>query len=295
MAPIIALLVTGAEAAREFQLFCRSLEVWHPDAALYVYTDSVTDLSKITFRGRLHIRVAMDAYKGLTRKDMEAQRGRIYDSLFKDYTYEKAATMEWAFAAEPTASAEGVWFCDADITMLAKLPEIPTTAQIALSPHGIREVDQRMYGKYNAGFLWMRDPALLAVWRAAGHGSRFFEQAALEQVAVAPAVAASLHEFPPQVNFGWWRMFQAAEAPPTIQARFTIHRSDTGVGIRYDGAPLQSIHTHWHETTSATGACNTFFVGLFRRFSLHKPIATLLRQIQTTLAAHSVKGRSVCL
>ena len=287
MAPTIALLVTGVDAAKEFQIFCHTLEQWHPDAALYVYTDSATDLSKIKFRGRLNIRAAMDTYKGLTRKDMEAQRGNIYDSLFKDYTYEKAAAIDWAFSTESSTIAEGVWFCDADITMLAPLPAIPTTALIALSPHGIREVDQRMYGKYNAGFLWIRDPALLAIWRAAGHGSRFFEQAALEQVAAAAAAAAAgavggLYEFPPQVNFGWWRMFQATEAPPAIQGRFTVHRPDKSVGLRYDGAPLQTVHTHWHEKASATGAFNAFFFAVATKFSVHKPIAALLRQIRST-------------
>jgi hypothetical protein len=38
----IGLIVTGAEALVDFRIFCRTLEVWHPTAHLYVFTDSVT-------------------------------------------------------------------------------------------------------------------------------------------------------------------------------------------------------------------------------------------------------------
>ena len=37
------------------------------------------------------------------------------------------------------------------------------------------------------------------------------------------AAAAALHEFPPSVNFGWWRMFQAQCSPPDQQKKFSIY------------------------------------------------------------------------
>lgn len=272
MNPHIGLIVTGAEAAREFELFTKSLEQWHPDATLYVYTDSATDLSKIAFKGKLHIKKALDAYKGLSRKTMEALPGKTQDSLFKEYTYEKAAVLEWMFESQPALKTTGAWFCDADITFCAPLPPIPESATLALSPHYIREVDCKLYGKYNAGFFWMKDPAHITTWRAAAASSRFFEQAALEDVAAAAGTA--LYEFPIQVNFGWWRMYQAAAAPPAIQAKFSLFRGDTGVGIRYDGAPLQSIHTHWHDTSrSSAGVFNAWYNEFTKKFASHKPLA----------------------
>ena len=279
VSPILCLLVTGEDALKEFQLFVRSLEVWHPDAQLYVYTDSATRVHSVKTKCALHIKNTMDAYKGCSRKMMEASPGKIYDSQFKDYTYEKANAMAWAFAEEKDAGTNGVWFCDADITMLAPLPAIPEGANLALSPHYIREVDCGMFGKYNAGFLWIKETKLIDKWREAGHRSRFFEQAALEDV----AKEATLYEFPSEVNFGWWRMFQAPAAPVTIQAKFSIHRPDTSVGIRYDGKPLQSVHTHWHEKTSATGAFNVWFVSFANRFKAHKPVQQLLSSIEKSL------------
>jgi hypothetical protein len=162
---------------------------------------------------------------------------------------------------------------DADISHLAPLPTIPSHATVALSPHYIRDADCRLYGKYNAGFLWIKSRELLDAWRDAAPTSRFFEQAALEYVAA--VAAGGLYEFPPQVNFGWWRMYQASAAPPAIMAKFSIFRSDTSVGVRYDGAPLQSIHTHWSDTSSSTaGAFNAWFEQWTRTFArLHRPLA----------------------
>ena len=277
-APHICLLVSGPAALHDFKIFIKSLEAWHPSAVLYVFSDSDTDISSVKFKGTLNVRGnALDAYKGLTRSDMEARPGLVYDSLFKDYTYEKAAALEWAFSSAPTTTATGVWFSDADITFLAPLPIIPPYTKLALSPHYIRKGDTLLYGKYNAGFMWFASTEYIADWRTAGKTSRFFEQAALEKVAT--TAGSSLYEFPPQVNFGWWRMYQASDPPFRIQAKFSIYRPDKSVGLRYDGQPLQSVHTHWNEKTSVTGEFNGWFLTFCRKFSAHKPLAALLKYL----------------
>jgi hypothetical protein len=274
---LIGLIVTGDEALADFRIFCRTLEVWHPDAHLYVFTDSDTPVSTSSFKGTIHVRVAMNAYKGLTRSDMEKRKGILYDTLFKDYTYEKANVLDWMWEVDPLVKERGGWFLDADLAHLAPLPVVPEGTTLALSPHGIRTSDERLYGKYNAGFMWFKDRSLLSAWRAFGFTSRFFEQAALEELTTLPTV--KLYEFGPQVNFGWWRMYQNALPPADIQGRFSLHRADTSIGIRYLGAPLQSIHTHWGQSASVTGAFNAWIRAYFRRFASHAPIAQFLRVI----------------
>ena len=273
--PRIGLIVTGAEALADFRIFCRTLEGWHPDAELYIFTDSATDIASVPFKGKVHTRVALDAYKGLTRSDMEARTGTLYDSLFKDYTYEKANVLDWMW--ESRAGIEGVWFLDADICHLAPLPLIPEGKTLALSPHGIRAGDESRYGKYNAGFLWLNDRTLLEAWRAFGFTSRFFEQAALEDLATLPTT--KLYEFPPQVNFGWWRMYQNSLPPADIQGRFGFNRADRSIGLRYLEAPVQSFHTHWGQNSSVTGIFNLWARTYLRRFASHAPIARFLRVI----------------
>lgn len=272
--PHIGLIVTGLHALLDYTVFCRTLEVWHPDATLYVFTDSETPVHTVTFKGTVHVKVALDAYKGLTRRAMEGRPGILYDSLFKDYTYEKANVLDWMWSMSPAHTLEGAWFLDADICFLAPLPAIPATTTLALSPHSIRPADERLYGKYNAGFLWFKDRTYLDAWRAAARTSRFFEQAALEDLATLANATSSLYEFPIQVNFGWWRMFQSTEPPAAIAAKFSLFRAEQSVGIRYDGKALQSVHTHWYQMDgSATDSFNRFLKSIVARFPTHRPLA----------------------
>lgn len=277
-APHVCIIATGARTWSELQICLTTLETWHPDARVYIATDSAA-YPALRYSGSLTLIQSMAAYAGLRRADMEAMPGRLYPSLFTDFTFEKAALLQHVLTTVPEAREQGVWFLDADITLLAPLPAIPATARIALSPHAIRAADEARYGRYNAGFLWVRDPVLLDVWRAAGHTSHFYEQAALEAVAGA-CRPEELHEFPPSVNFGWWRMYQADAPPATVQSRFSLHRSDRSVGIRYGDVPLQSVHTHWYETTGVTGAFNTWFCDYVGKFRKHAPLARLLRTIR---------------
>lgn len=280
--PRIGLIVTGADTAQDFTLFVRSIEQWHPYAELFVYTDDDTEpileALKFKYKITIHTRRALSAYKGMTRRQMETTKGVTYANLWTDFMYEKAAVLEWIFETQATASASSAWFLDADISHLAPLPTIPSTAVLALSQHMIRPQDEANYGKYNGGFLWFKDSSLLPAWREAGHTSRFYEQAALETIAT--LAGEGLYEFPPQVNFGWWRMQQSITPQCDIQAKFSIFRHEQSIGIRYDGKPLQSIHTHWFSTTAFE--CVSFrmwFDDFTRKFQTYKPIQTYRRLI----------------
>jgi len=274
--PSIGLIVTGRDALQEFRIFVKTLEVWHPDAHLFVYTDAKTDVQSIPFKGTVHIRSALTSYTGLNRKQMEQMPGKRYNSLWKDFMYEKANVIEWMFE-----STNEVWFMDVDISFLAPLPTIPSNASLALSPHYIKETDCRKFGTYNGGFLWM-NKNYVPQWRDAGHTSRFYEQAALEDIARIAKNTGELYEFPIQVNYGWWRMIQSLDPPSNIQSKFSIFRNEQSIGIRYDGLPLQSIHTHWSHTMFNQDP--SFFNNWFRDFAKkykHKPLIHFLKTIHT--------------
>ena len=236
----IATLATSG-ALKDLQTLLWTIRQWHPDAEVFLGTDTET-AAKLTDKS-LHVRTILDAYTDLTRKDMEAMSGRKYPTLWHDFMMEKATVLEWALEE----TKEGVWFLDADICLLAPLPT-PTDIDLMLSPHMIRPVDERRYGKFNGGFLWIKDRKVLDIWRRATYGSRFYEQAALEDVwgSVAEDRRA---EFPIQDNFGWWRFLQSTESPPVIQERLGFNRTIPGVGLQYDGSVLRSIHTHLEEAS----------------------------------------------
>jgi hypothetical protein len=280
----IVTIATGAEAAKDVQTLLFTLQQWQKTTTeLFVFTDSQTKPSLVFANTgthvRTHVHVTMDEFQGLTRKDMEARQGRRYATLFHDYTAQKITAMDEVFDAE-----SGVWFLDADICLFAALPNIPSSTTVALSPHYIRAGDEVKFGRYNAGFLWIKDRATLDVWRKAMFGSRFFEQAALEAVATAAAACGGLYEFPIQNNFGWWRLFQSADPPAVIESRLAFHRiGGDSVGLRYDGETLRSIHTHMHDT-GATGHMAQFNKWIKARLEFlarsHKPARALMGHLQ---------------
>jgi hypothetical protein len=166
----IATIVTGKQTVLDFQTLLVSLDTFITGPVeLFVLTDSATAplLRKLKSRATVHLRESLNEYTGMDRKMMEARPGNRYGTLWHHFMIEKATAMEWAFADRAEAATEGVWFLDADITLLGALPAVPADAKLALSPHYIRAGDERLYGKYNGGFLWTRDPLLLTVWRKA--------------------------------------------------------------------------------------------------------------------------------
>lgn len=283
--PIIATLVTGAEAFADFQTLLFTLRQWHTGAEVFVATDSPTAARIIGILDskhiRVHLRVTLDAYVGKTRADMEATSGRRFTTLFHDYTAEKIKLMRDVLST--TQTTHGVWFLDADICLMSALPNIPDTATVALSPHYIRAADEARYGRYNAGFLWIRSTEPLDVWNAAMTGSRFFEQAALEVVA-AKAEPGTLFEIAIQNNFGWWRLFQSADAPPVIESRLAFFRAADSVGLRYAGETLRSIHTHWTDKRETPGSAGLFNKWILARLEFlarsHKPAKALLTHLK---------------
>ena len=230
-------------AIADLKVLFFTLELWNtPPPTLYIFSDAKTAplILAIPYSGKLHIKSdALNAYTGLNRRDMESRRGRLFKTLFADFTAEKTGLMEWALSTEPN----GVLFCDADICHLAPLPTLPDGTELALSPHMIRKSDTDRYGIYNAGYLWFKNAEFASRWRELCATSRFFDQGGLEDL----IGTANLYEFPVQVNYGWWRLWQGLKSPADLQSEWGIFRGPNSSGITVQKEPLQSIHTHWAE------------------------------------------------
>ena len=247
-----------------------TLDLWNsPAPTVYIFSDEVSAplIRAIPYSGKVHIKSdALNAYTGLNRITMERRKGHQFATLFADFTAEKTGLMKWALETEP----DGVLFCDADICHLAPLPTIPDGTDLALSPHMIRKSDTDKYGVYNAGYLWFKNPQLAAKWHELCETSRFFEQGCLEDL----AKDINLHEFPVQVNYGWWRLWQGAQHPAILQEEWGIFREEVNSGITVQKQPLQSIHTHWAEKSDrATYEFNTWVLARLSSIKTKKTVA----------------------
>ncbi len=275
--PAAIATLANSHALYDLQLFLKSLMVWHETAelpALYLLCSSdvaeKVSTNVLEYAGKIHTKNTLDPYKNYTREQMESLPSRSgLSNLFHDFTQEKCGLMDWALGSLPVKDqARGVLFCDADIFWLGRLPLLPWGPTLALSQHMIRKSDEAKYGEYNAGFLWTNDSAMPAAWKAACRTSRFFEQAALEDLADA-LPEDKLHCFPIQFNYGWWRVYQA-EASPIQQINewsLTTKSVDDYSGILVRGQPLRCIHTHFKTKDQTTQLFNMFLKQMLAKTS----------------------------
>lgn len=288
---LIATLATGS-AIEDLRILLGSLAIFNAiPPTVYLFCDSatVTKVRALKYPGRLVTNEVLEAYAGLTRKEMERMpsTGGTYPNLWFQFMAEKLNLLDWVFATEPRLAAEvGVLFCDADICFCAPLPLVPGGTVIGLSPHMIRSVDEARYGAYNGGFLWMSDGSLVDTWRrACVSDPRFFEQACLETVAaevVRVTGAVGLYTFPVTQNYGWWRLWQGRESAEQLKQTWTMNRKvmETASGILIGGEPLGSIHTHFVGPGAAdysTRAYNEWVLTWLKRLApYHLPAKRLL-------------------
>jgi hypothetical protein len=95
-------LVTGG-AIRDLAVLFETLRIFQKDLpTIYIMTDEATRdaILKLKYPAeKLHISVALERYKGLGRKEMEAMPGTTFPTLWCDFMAEKCALLE--FAAGP--------------------------------------------------------------------------------------------------------------------------------------------------------------------------------------------------
>ncbi len=264
--PAAIATLANEKALFDIRLFCKSLQIWSespPPIYLLCSTEVANQVKEtnLDYTGRIYTQIGLDAYAKMTREEMENKPSRKgLSNLFHDFTQEKCGLMEWALGSlSEDEQPRGVLFCDADIFWLGPLPLLPKGPTLALSQHMIRKEDEAKYGEYNAGFLWTNDTAMPAAWKAACRSSRFFEQAALEDLADALS-EEKMYLFPIQCNYGWWRMMQSDQTIQSQQAQWSYAKQHTqeNSGLLVSHQPLSCIHTHFITTDYTTQQFNMF-------------------------------------
>jgi hypothetical protein len=273
--------LANEHAVEDLKLLLFTLELWNPvPPAVYIYTDSKTaaSVNALPYKGKKVLnKEALNSYTGLNRDQMESMKGKEFPTLFADFCAEKPRLIAWALAQE---NGGGVFFCDADICHLGPLPTIPENVRLGLSPHMIKERDYSRFGYYNAGFLYMRDVETTEKWREMCFSSGYFEQSCLEDLRMWFCMRWSANafiNFPKQVNYGWWRLWQGDVTPDILQAEWRIMRKEGFSGISVAGEPLQCIHTHWYQQNDMPIArFNEWVLGQLRKLAVVKKTKVLV-------------------
>lgn len=283
----IAILV-NENALDDLRIFLDSLMIWNESPPpIYMYcTKTVEMWSRGKYRGMLYTKCALESYRLKSRKEMEilpSKKG--LPNLFYDFTQEKCDLVSWALenlnGLGPLKLKQGILFCDADLVWTAPIPKIPEGKTLALSPHYIRKHDEERFGIYNAGLLWTNDTAIPEAWRRACKTSRFFEQAALEDLAN-QMPAEQLYCFGSNHNYGWWRLFQAQQTAEKQKERWSIKRDkdEKHSGLLVDKEVLTCIHTHFKTDDFVTKEFNKWFIQQLQKVAqTQSKVKALLRKI----------------
>jgi hypothetical protein len=267
----IALLI-NENAIEDLRIFLYTLQLWNTNLpTLYIYCTST--LPPLEYKGKVRTKTALNTYSTLTRQQMEQMPSKQgLTNLFHDFTVEKCGLMDWAIKEHNG----GVLFCDADLCWLGPLPQLPQGTTLALSPHEIRPADEELYGTFNAGLLYMSDLKIVEKWLLESLVSNFFEQLSLNEV----AKNYPYYKFTSNINYGWWRMFQAPVSSDQRKAEWSIHRHDSHSGLCVKGKPVLCVHTHWKTTDYMTKSFNSWLVARLDILKKNKKVASLLRCVQ---------------
>ena len=285
MPRLIATLATN-QSFQDLLIFLKSLSIWYTPEDLphvYIFSDSAVMAKIVEQKVYPHVTInnCLDRYSFLTRASMESIRVNSGKTLWYEFQVEKMNLLNWVFLKNPEASTEGVFYLDSDICFFGKLPSIPDTALVAVSPHFIAERDEARFGKYNGGFLWVRSVRAVNAWAAACPFSRFHEQAALECFD-SPQWEDTVYKFPVQNNYGWWRLWQGRKDPATLKKAWTFFRNAEHSGILVDGLPLLSVHTHFVEPADAfVSSFNEFVIHFLKILGKSHPKANMLLKLLT--------------
>jgi hypothetical protein len=279
---VIATLV-NQHAIADLKILLFTLQLWNdPAPSVYIYCDtaSLESIKSITYSGEIITKVALNAYTGLDRQQMEKKKGVIFRTLFADFCSEKTKLVRWAMRT----SNMPVIFCDADICHLGPLPTFSSQAKLILSPHMIRKYDEGLFGKYNAGYLFISEDSIAEKWFQLCSTSHFFEQGCLEELSdwvKEKNGECAFSVFPKTINYGWWRLCQSDQSIQELQAEWSISRKEAWAGLAVAGQPLQSIHTHWlQKNDPVTAFFNNWVLSLLKKLSSVKKTAQLIRFLE---------------
>lgn len=258
----VSTLVTN-ELADEFLILAKSLELAGNPPPLFVLTDTPTaELIEAEFPNMdIRVSVVLDDYSNRNRQNM------VDDAVWNEFMLKKTEVIRLALS-----EFGNTLFVDSDLVFFNPIHHINLDqADVALSPHHIVRKDEVKFGRYNAGYLAVKNEKFLDWWiKATYDHSKYFEQECLNRAAKSYTVA----EIPIQHNFGWWRVNQSGEKAK----RMSLFSTDRK-GLYYDKKPLVSVHTHIVSKKPVFEVYNQFILGHLRNSGLarHRALYTYIQ------------------
>lgn len=209
-----------------------SIGVHHPKSKVYIMCDQITknEILDITPKPNIQIFwvVELDKYSHINRKEMEAQ------GIFTEFLLNKAKIMRYALEKE-----NDTLFLDNDIILVNPIQDIKRNTKLGVSRQYLVRESLEETGYFNAGMLWTSSKRVCDDWIKYTETSRYFEQAAIENL----VTKYSHFEFGEEYNVQAWRQLFNPEKT-SFELFFSSQSNDN---VYYKKKPLRCIHTHFRD------------------------------------------------
>lgn len=206
----------------EFLILHKSLQLFNPETKIVVLCDD--ESAKIILALANPNIIVLNELKKLNYSAIKLRKKHFLKLVLR-----KCDVMQYA-----VDTFGETLFVDTDIVFLNPF-KVVSDKQLVLSRHHIDNFFEEKYGKYNVGYLLIRDKSF-PEWlkKATLTRSNYFEQECLNHA----EREFDIEVFSMNHNFGWWRLYQY-KFPGERYQKF-----DYGSTIFWNDEPLVSVHVH---------------------------------------------------
>lgn len=249
-------------AYKDLRLLLHSLELYHKDVPIFIICDKwINDkIENDKYDLIIHKKIDLEKYTDLNRQQMEER------NIFTEFLLYKAKVIDYAMNIY-----NNTLFIDSDIVILNKMDLlIDIDYDVGLSPHNIFEENQKKFGIYNAGFMYVANKNITKYWiHIINTTNTFDDQQALDYF----EEKFKVFRFDDSYNYGWWRLFQC-ENPQKRANLFTYDENN----VYYEYKTLKCIHTHLYQNNDKqTISFNNFILELLVKIK-HPMIKFIMKE-----------------
>ena len=249
-------------AYKDLRLLLHSLELYHKDVPIFIICDKwINDkIENDKYDLIIHKKIDLEKYTDLNRQQMEER------NIFTEFLLYKAKVIDYAMSIY-----NNTLFIDSDIVILNKMDLlIGIEYDVGLSPHNIFEENQKKFGIYNAGFMYVSNKNITKYWiHIINTTNTFDDQQALDYF----EEKFKVFKFDDSYNYGWWRLFQCEDP----QKRVNLFMYDKN-NIYYEYKTLKCIHTHLYQNNDKqTISFNNFILELLVKIK-HPMIKFIMKE-----------------
>ena len=260
-APSSFCTVATKPCSHELYLFFHTMVKYHPTATVYVLADTIThDRLKNDLPKTLNIKwyIELDQYSDLDRGKMEAK------GLFAEFLMSKPRIIEIALAETPDTM-----FLDCDIIILSPMTDVDKSKELGISPQLIQHEYRCRFGFFNAGTLWTKSKTLPDRWRFHTKTSRYYEQAAIEEL----AREYTHFMFNENYNFQTYRLIHPNAPVDDILKSFSVGNQV----VIFKGLPIKFFHTHIGDSEGIMVGINELFLKLIKAAKMFDIYSLIIR------------------